>query len=189
MRLFIALVFAVLLPATALAHQKVSAGEAFIVDTTPGMANAAGYVDLLNEGNTTATLTGVSFGPASEGLAAEVQIHTHIMDGDLMRMAQIPEPLVMESGEAIVMAPGGIHVMLLGLSEPLIAGGVVEIILHLEGDHTRDLRVQIPILSADEVPLSKILPMGGDDDHESHDEHGNGHATEHGGEDHSGHNH
>lgn len=181
MRLLIAFIFATLLPAVAQAHQKVSAGEAFIVDTTPGMANAAGYVDLLNEGSTSAALTGVSFGPASQGLAAEVQIHTHIMDDGLMRMMQIPEPLVMQPGEGLAMAPGGIHIMLLGLSEPLVAGTVVEVILHLEGDHTRDLLVQIPVLSADEVPLSKILPIGDHEDHDGHDMND--------GEDHSSHNH
>ena len=135
-----------------------------------------------------AALMGVSLGESSQGIAAEVQIHTHIQDGDLMRMVEIPEPLVMEPGQTLIMQPGGIHIMFLGLSEPLAIGQTIEVVLHLEGDHTRDLTVQIPIISSDDMPLSKAMGMHdghkGHADHDHHDHHNHGDD-----EDHSGHNH
>ena len=167
MRILSSLFFAFIFSVSAAAHQMVTVREAFAVDTTPGMANAAAYVNLTNKGNTVATLTGASLSPESENLSNAVQLHTHVKEGDVMRMVEIAQPLVIQPGETLLMAPGGLHLMFLGLTEPLVAGTVIDIILHLEGDHTRDLTVQIPVISADEVPLSQMEP-GDHGDHSTH---------------------
>ena len=54
-------------------------------------------------------------------MAQAVQLHTHIADGDLMRMVEIPEPLMIEPGQTLIMQPGGTHVMVLGLSSPWLS--------------------------------------------------------------------
>ena len=134
----------------AAAEQGVKAIQAYVANTTPGMANAAAYVSILNEEEVTVFLSGVSLTGQSEGVAKAAQIHTRIMDGDVMRMIEIPEPLEIAPGETQTMAPGGFHIMLLGLTQPLEKGSVLEVTLHLTGV-VADLIVEVPVLTSQEI--------------------------------------
>lgn len=63
-----------------------------------------------------------------------VEIHRTSMDEEgVMRMAPVPDGrLSIPAGEEVVLAPGGLHVMCIGLQEPLVAGERVPLTLHLE---------------------------------------------------------
>lgn len=63
-----------------------------------------------------------------------VEIHRTTMDEEgVMRMAPVPEGrLSIPAGENVVLAPGGLHVMCIGLSEPLAAGERLPLTLHFE---------------------------------------------------------
>jgi copper(I)-binding protein len=70
-------------------------------------------------------------------------LHTHIRDGEVMRMrpvADIPIP----PGETVRLRPGGLHVMLIGLKEPLRQGTTVPLTLRFEraGETTVQLEIQ-----------------------------------------------
>ena len=63
--------------------------------------------------------------------ARVVELHTHIREGDVMRMrpvADIPLP----SGQTVHLRPGGLHIMLIGLTEPLRQGATVPLTLRFE---------------------------------------------------------
>ena len=62
---------------------------------------------------------------------------------------------MMMPGQGLEMRPGGIHIMFLGLSAPLAIGQTIEVVLHLEGDHTRDLTVQIPLSAQTICPCQR----------------------------------
>ena len=68
MQRFVSIIFsaaltALVFGAPAKAHQTIEVTEAFGIETGPGMANGAAYIDLTNGGDTSAVLTGISFGP------------------------------------------------------------------------------------------------------------------------------
>ena len=50
--------------------------------------------------------------------AARAELHAHIMDGDVMRMRQV-SAIEINPGEPAVLKPGGLHIMLIGLTAPL----------------------------------------------------------------------
>tara|TARA_R110000868_G_scaffold162252_2_gene393321 strand:- start:128 stop:640 length:513 start_codon:yes stop_codon:yes gene_type:complete len=99
----------------------------------------AAYLTLTNNGATADVLTGVE-SPA----AAKVQIHTMEMDGNIMRMRKL-DGLALPARESVSLAPGGLHIMLIGLTGPLNAGDEVE--LHLSFEHAGGLDVRLPVQS------------------------------------------
>jgi copper(I)-binding protein len=80
---------------------------------------------------------------AATPAARVVELHTHIREGDVMRMrpvADIPVP----PGETVRLQPGGLHVMLIGLTRPLERGQQIPLTLRFErgGEVTVMLEVQ-----------------------------------------------
>ncbi len=85
---------------------------------TPGGATVgAGYLRIKNSGSAPDVLTGVS-----SPVAANVEIHEMTMTDGVMRMRQLPGGLEIKPGETVELAPGGTHLMFMGLKGPLSAG-------------------------------------------------------------------
>jgi copper(I)-binding protein len=60
-----------------------------------------------------------------------VEIHEHIMDGDVMRMRRV-EKLALPAGKDVALQPGGYHVMLIGLKNPTSEGETIKATLEFE---------------------------------------------------------
>ena len=153
MRSVLIFLFTCLFPTLATAHQDIEILEAYVVDTTPGMDNGAGYIVLKNAGPSEARLIGVS-----SSIAEATQVHTHVEDGDLRRMVEFEMPLILAPGEVLTMRPGGIHVMFLGLYHPLRAGDQIDVKLHFQGRYVRDLDLSLEVLSLNEVEKMQRHP-------------------------------
>jgi len=54
-----------------------------------------------------------------------VQIHESRMESNMMMMQQMRDGLPLAAGQATALAPGGNHLMLLGVKEPLAVGDTV----------------------------------------------------------------
>ena len=118
------------LPATAFAHHDVTVGDLAIghpwTRAAGANANGAGFMTLRNNGATPERLVS-----AASHAARVVELHTHIREGDVMRMrpvADIPIP----PGQTVHLRPGGLHIMLIGLTEPLRQGASVPLTLRFE---------------------------------------------------------
>jgi hypothetical protein len=84
---------------------------------TAGMATVgAAYMTLDNTGDTADRLI-----EASSPVAAKTEIHTHIIEGDIMRMRAV-DSVELPPGETVEFQPGGLHVMLIGLTAALQEG-------------------------------------------------------------------
>ena len=68
---------------------------------------------------------------ASSPIAGRVEVHTHIKDGDVVKMRRV-ETLELAPGASRVLKPGGEHVMLFDLKQPLIEGDLVKLTLVFE---------------------------------------------------------
>jgi len=80
---------------------------------------------------------------ASSPAAPRVELHTHIRDGEVMRMREVPHIDIPANGHASLQ-PGGLHLMFIGLSRPLNQGESVPVTLRFEraGEVTVNLRVE-----------------------------------------------
>lgn len=63
--------------------------------------------------------------------AEQVEVHEMAMQGQMMRMRQVAA-LDLPKGRAVALAPGGYHLMLIGLQRPLRAGEQVALTLLFE---------------------------------------------------------
>jgi periplasmic copper chaperone A len=58
-----------------------------------------------------------------------VQIHESRIESNMMMMRELREGLPLPAGQAVALEPGGNHLMLLGVNEPLVAGDTVTLTL------------------------------------------------------------
>ena len=78
--------------------------------------NGAAYLELANHGSTLDRLVAVT-----TPVAARAELHEHQMDGGVMKMRPV-DGIDIAPGGTAVLKPGGYHVMLMGLKQPLKAG-------------------------------------------------------------------
>lgn len=142
------------------AAQTVTLGDleitgAFTRATLPNAPVAGGYLTISNTGTADDRLVS-----ASTPAAGMSQIHEMKMEGDVMKMNELPEGLVIPAGGSVSLAPGGYHLMFMDLAGPLVEGGSITVTLTFEKAGTVD--VEIPVGS----PAAKGPAM----DHSMHSE-------------------
>lgn len=115
------------------ATPTVTPGEVTVIDvrsnaTAPGAANGSAYLTVLNGTDET-----VRFVSAASDVAEAVELHETLNDDGVMRMEARPDGFEIAPGERLLLEPGGKHVMLLGLHDPLVAGESYDLTLNFEG--------------------------------------------------------
>lgn len=88
--------------------------------TPKGATVGAGYLTITNKGTEPDRLIGGSAAPASR-----FEVHTTVMENGVARMRQV-NGLEIKPGETVELKPGGMHVMLMGLKQPLTNGQTVK---------------------------------------------------------------
>lgn len=73
-------------------------------------------------------------------LAATAQVHEMKIEDGMMKMAELKDGLALPAGEAVSLQPGGDHIMLMGLSQPLTAGQEVPLAFTFE--HAQPVQVR-----------------------------------------------
>lgn len=63
--------------------------------------------------------------------AARLELHTMSMQGDVMQMRQV-DAIELPAGRKVELKPGGLHVMFIGLKQPLTVGSKLPVTLRLE---------------------------------------------------------
>lgn len=92
----------------------------------PGQANSAAYMVLNNTGTKEVSLV-----EAESSVANKVELHTHRMEGGMMKMREV-EKIAIPAGERVTLQPGGLHIMLIGLKHQLVGGEQISLTLIYE---------------------------------------------------------
>lgn len=71
---------------------------------------------------------------ASSPAAGVVEVHEMKMVGDVMRMRQI-DGLALPAGQPVQLSPGGYHLMMMQLKQPLSNGEKIPLTLEFEDEH------------------------------------------------------
>jgi len=127
MKLFGALALSVSLAAAAqAAPPPLSVSGAWSRPAVAG-TNGVGYMTLANAGRTPDALVKVE-----SPLAARVEVHSASMAGGVMSM-KLQDRVAVPPGGKVAFAPGGYHLMLIGLTKTLKAGDQVPATLTFAG--------------------------------------------------------
>lgn len=141
-RSLLTLLAAGVLAAAAHAHQysvgSLVIGHPWSRPTVSGMPTGVAYLSITNRGPRQDTLIGAST-PAAE----RVEFHRTSFESGMahMRPAGL---LVVAPNSTITAEPGGLHLMLVDLKSPLVAGTMIPLVLHFQsaGDITVELKVE-----------------------------------------------
>jgi len=98
------------------------------------------FMEIVNHSNDADRLVG-----ASSPEADTVEVHGHFKDGDVMRMRRVDGVDVPAEGSA-VLAPGGYHIMLIGLKGPLLEETTIDVTLEFE--HAGKVEIEAIVESA-----------------------------------------
>jgi len=104
--------------------------------------NGAAYFTVSNHGGAADRLLSV----ASQ-VAARSELHTHLMEDGVMKMRPLTA-LEVTPGEPAVLQPGGTHVMLMGLTAPLVEGERFTLTLTFEKAGSIDVEVAVESATA-----------------------------------------
>lgn len=114
----------------------IKVGDAWARATVPGRTVTAAYLTISNSGSADDSLVGVvsSSGPAA--------VHSTSTAGGIVRMRRL-DRLPLPAGATTKLEPGGTHVMLTQLRQPLAAGSEIELGLRFEKSAERKIVAQV----------------------------------------------
>lgn len=110
--------------------------DGYIRLSAPGLQIAAGYLTIRNASSQPDELLG-----AISSRAQGIQIHSSSMQGGVMRMREV-KGVTIPAGGSMVLSPGGLHLMVMGLDPGLKPGESVPLELRFRSG---TLRVDLPL--------------------------------------------
>ena len=110
--------------------------------TPPGAKVAGAFMTIKNQGTETDRLVS-----ASSPVAGLVEIHEMAMDGGMMKMRAL-KGIDLKPGATVELQPGGYHVMLEDLRQPLKQGDQVPVKLTFEKAGVLDIKVNVERMGA-----------------------------------------
>lgn len=123
----------------------------------------AAFGTLYNGTDDTIHVTAVS-SPASE----HVELHETVTDANRgTTMQEVPDGFTIDPGESLLLEPGGDHIMLMGVNEPLLAGNEVEITLEFADGTTWAFTATVKDFEGANESYEDHAHL----DHEDHEEH------------------
>ena len=111
--------------------------------TPPSAPAGGGFLKITNTGTAPDRLIS-----ASSPAADMVQVHEMKMDGNVMRMREVEKGLEIPAGGTVTLAPGGFHLMMMGLKGPLKQGTTVPVTLVFEKAGQIDVQLSVEGLGA-----------------------------------------
>jgi periplasmic copper chaperone A len=102
----------------------VAVTDPWVRATVAGQDTTAGYMQLKSQ---VAAKLVKTTSPSAEA----VEVHSMKMEGGVMRMEPVGT-LDLRKGETVKLAPGGLHLMLMGVKKPLAQGEKVVLVLSVE---------------------------------------------------------
>jgi copper(I)-binding protein len=116
--------------------------DAYARATAPGAGASAAYMTIENHAAAPNRLLS-----ASADVSARVELHEHILDNGVAKMREVAGGIVAPANGVVVLEPGGLHVMFLGLNRQLTPGERIPVTLTFETGGPEVVEVEVRDLS------------------------------------------
>lgn len=113
----------------------ISISDGWVRSTVPGQSGSAAYFTIINSGGPDVLLSVSS-------PAADASLHSSTSDDGVARMRPL-NGIEIPAGSTVELAPGGDHVMLMALTEPLAEGSSFPVLLQFE--RSGQLGLDLPV--------------------------------------------
>ena len=128
---------------------------AYVRMVPPGTPNSAAFMTISNRGSSDRKLI-----QAASPVARKVELHTHLNDQGMMRMRQVAD-IEIKAGAQTELKPGGYHVMLLDLQQPLQEGDSVALTLRFDDGSTKEIDAAVKkpqtVMKAQDTPAQGAM--------------------------------
>lgn len=112
--------------------------------TAPGQKAGGAYLKIENRGPSADRLLSAA-APAER--AGRTELHSMRMEGTVMRMREVAA-IDIPAGQTVALEPGGLHIMMMGLTSPLKAGETLPLVLRFEKAGSVTVQVQVEALGS-----------------------------------------
>lgn len=119
------------------AADAISVADPWAKETPPGLKVSAGFLVLKNSDDKEHQLVA-----AESSVSGMVELHTHINDQGVMRMRPV-ENIPVPAGGTAKLQPGGLHLMIMMLKQPLKAGEKIDITLLFEDGSKKAIEAEV----------------------------------------------
>ena len=157
--------------ASAASSGHIKTGILEIRATVPGMTATGGYLAIANKSDADDRLIAVS-----ADFAEKVEIHRMINDDGVMKMRPVAGGVVVGAGDIILLQPGGLHLMFMGMTAPLNPGDMHHVTLDFASGAMK--RVQAMVKKPADISVGADHDTGHDTGHDDHD-HSSDHKHDH----------
>lgn len=99
-------------------------------------SNGAAFVTIFNGGAPDRLVS------VTSPVAPDVMLHRSFEEGGMMKMEHVPA-LPIDTGQRVEMKPGGMHIMLVNLKQPLKKGSQLPLSLRFERGGTKDVTATV----------------------------------------------
>lgn len=144
MNRFLALASLLLASCSPASPPELRLSDAWVRATVPGQTSTAAYLTIANEGGAADTLVAVTL-----PVPSVASLHQTTSSDGIARMRPLADGLEMPAGETVTLAPGGAHIMIEKLAEPLAAGETLRLTLRFARSGERALDVPIRVGAPD----------------------------------------
>lgn len=103
--------------------------------TAPGQKVAAGFMNLTADADM--TLVG-----GSSPVSQHFELHFMKMENGVMEMREMKE-IALPRGKTVSLAPGGLHIMFIGLKNPIREGQKVPLTLIVKGADGKEMKIAV----------------------------------------------
>lgn len=143
---FFALCCALLLPlcaSAAMAEQQIAVSNAWVRGTLPGQDMSAAYMTLVSQQDAILIR-------AESDVTKSVELHSMTMQNGIMKMRML-DKIALTANKPLQLAPGGLHLMLFDLKQPLSNGQLINFDLTFKiGSAEFKQRIKVPVKSLNE---------------------------------------
>jgi hypothetical protein len=123
--------------AATFATAQVKIEGAWARPTVPGQQGGGGFITLTSA-------AGDRLVGGSTAVSERFELHTMAMKGNVMEMRQV-EAIELPAGKPVKLEPGGLHVMFIGLKQPLPLGSKVPVTLKFE--KAGEVKIEFEVMS------------------------------------------
>lgn len=120
------------------AESRVVIEGAWVGEVPPSSPVAAAYMTIKNEGTADDKLLSVTC-----GICGSTMVHQTVVDEESVASMKMVDALVIPAGKSVELKPGGTHIMLMDLKEPV--SGKEKIDLGLKFENAGDMKIEAPV--------------------------------------------
>lgn len=131
------------LSAFAAVTEQVQVLDGYVREVPPTQQISAAFMTLHND-----DMSDHKIVSASSPAAKTVELHTHTNENGMMKMRQVPDIAIPAGGDTFL-KPGGLHIMLIGLTQELKKDVPISVTIKFEDDSEKTLS----------LPVKSVMPM------------------------------